>query len=467
MSAVPLQTDPAMSSVTREAVTVALQHAGETFMIRRQPEMASFPGYWAFPGGKVDLEDAEAPARTHPLFAAHEARWVQALVRELAEEIGFDLDLAVANGEVLALHQFGTALTPPIVPMRFNTLFFRVELRSRPALVLDPGEVDQGGWMAPSDWLERYRAGQLMLAPPTLTSLELFEVGEGLEPSERTLERYHGQSLPVIESIRGLHLIPVRSHTLPPAIHTNCFVLGDEGSPRLLIDPSPYSDEECEGLLARVRAMGVTTVFLTHHHPDHRERADRVARELGAELVMSADTQMRIAVDVPGFFDGLSLRLVGEGELITRWLGHAVRVLEVPGHDQGQLALMPEDRSWCLVGDLIQGIGTVVIHKPEGHMGRYFASMRRIIELDPAVIIPSHGMPMGSTYRLRATLRHREEREAAVLALHREGQSMEQMLQALYRDTDRRLWPLALQNIEGHLDKLREEGRLQAVGQGA
>lgn len=445
---------------------MALQHAGDTFMIRRQPAMPSFPGYWAFPGGKVDPEDAEAPIRTHPLFTPHEPSWVQALVRELAEEIGFDLDAAVADGEVEALHVFGTALTPPIVPMRFNTLFFRVQLRSRPSLVLDAGEVDQSEWLPHGEWLARYRRGELLLAPPTLTSLELFDAGKGYEASTRTLEKYNGEPLPVIESIRGLQLIPVRSHTLPPAIHTNCFVLGDDGAPRLLIDPSPYSDEECDGLLARVRGLGITTVFLTHHHPDHRERADRVARELGAELVMSADTRGRIEQDVPRFFDGLKVRLVGEGETITRWLGQPVTVLEVPGHDQGQLALMPENRAWCLVGDLIQGIGTVVIHKPEGHMGRYFASMQRIIDLDPAVIVPSHGMPMGTTYRLRATLRHREEREAAVLALHRRGQTMEQMLQDLYRDIDARLWPLALQNIEGHLDKLREEGRLDPVSQG-
>lgn len=434
-------------------------------MIRRQAAMPSFPGYWAFPGGKVDPADAEAPARRHPLFAPHEPRWVQALVRELAEEIGFDLDAAVANDEVEALHVFGTALTPPIIPVRFNTLFFRVQLHSRPVLVLDPGEVDQSDWLSPGEWLARYRGGRLLLAPPTLGSLELFEAGKGNEASDHTLEKYDGEPLPVIESIRGLQLIPVRSHTLPPAIHTNCFVLGDAGSPRLLIDPAPYSDEECDGLLARVRGMGITTVFLTHHHPDHRERADRVARELGAEMVMSPDTRERIGQDVPGFFDGLSVRLVGEGATITRWLGHAVQVLEVPGHDQGQLALMPENRSWCLVGDLIQGIGTVVIHKPEGHMGRYFESMQRIIDLDPAVIVPSHGMPMGTTYRLRATLHHRREREAAVLALHRRGQTMEQMLQALYQDVDRRLWPLALHNIEGHLDKLREEGRLEPVSQ--
>jgi endoribonuclease LACTB2 len=137
-----------------------------------------------------------------------------------------------------------------------------------------------------------------------------------------------------------------------------------------------------------------------------------------------------------------------------------VRALAVPGHDEGQLALMPEDRAWCIVGDLIQGVGTVVIHKPEGNMRRYFESLTRIIELDPAVIIPSHGLAMGTVFRLQETLAHRRKREATVLAMQRAGQSMEQMLGAMYAGLDPRLVPLAQQNIEAHLDKLREEGAL-------
>lgn len=457
----------APTSNIREAVTVVLQHAGDSFMIRRQPALPSFPGYWAFPGGKIDKVDAEAPARTHALFTPYEPRLMQALARELIEEIDFDLDAAVASGEVTALHLFGTALTPPIVPVRFNTLFFRVELKSRPELKLDTGEVDRSAWLPAREWMERYRRGRLLLAPPTLASLELFEAGGGMQAEERPLEEFHKERLPVIESIRGLRMMPVRSNTLPPAIHTNCFVLGDEGSPCLLIDPAPYSEDECEAVVARAQQFGITEVFLTHHHLDHRERADEIARRLGIGIAMSADTEDRIRVLSPGFFDGLRVRRVVDGTEATRWLGQSVRVLAVPGHDEGQLALMPEDRSWCLVGDLIQGIGTVVIHKPEGNMRRYFDSLKRIIDLDPEVIVPSHGLAMGTTYRLRATLKHREEREAAVLQLHQAGNTMNQMLETLYRDTDKRLWPLALQNIEGHLDKLREEGRLAEVSAAA
>lgn len=429
-------------------------------MVRRHPALHSFPGYWAFPGGKIDQADAEAPARTGAWCAGIEPRRVEALVRELREECSIDLDAAAAAGDVLALHVFGTALTPAIVPVRFNTLFYRVQLKTRPAIALDTGEVDLGRWARPADLLAEFRDGQLLLAPPTSATVELFAGGGGTSKDEIPLEEFHKERIPMIGPIHGLNILFVRSNTLPPAQHTNCFVIGDEGSSRILVDPSPCSDEELEALHARIQILGIREIFLTHHHPDHCERADVLAHRLGVGVALSADTSERIARHKPGFFKGLTQRIVGDGDVVTRWLGRPVRALAVPGHDEGQLALMPDDRAWCIVGDLIQGVGTVVIHKPEGNMRRYFQSLERIIALDPKVIVPSHGLAMGTTFRLQETLKHRRHREAAVLELHRAGQTREQMLAAIYRDLDPRLLPLAMQNIESHLDKLREDGAL-------
>ncbi|MFX7571055.1 hypothetical protein ABTJ55_19950, partial [Acinetobacter baumannii] len=85
---------------------------------------------------------------------------------------------------------------------------------------------------------------------------------------------------------------------------------------------------------------------------------------------------------------GIEVRLYRDGDEVTQWNRQPVRALAVPGHHEGQLALMPDDRAWCIVGDLIQGIGTVVIAPPEGNMRRYFASMERVIGLGPRAIYP-------------------------------------------------------------------------------
>ena len=95
-------------------------------------------------------------------------------------------------------------------------------------------------------------------------------------------------------------------------------------------------------------------------------------------------------------------------------------------------------------------------------MAAYFESLRKVIKLDPAVVIPSHGPALGSSYRIQTALQHREQREADVRQAWIEGCTETEMLQRLYADIDPRLLPLARININGHLKKLKDEGRLPA-----
>ena len=41
----------------RESVSAILIHDDEIFIIERQNHLRAFPGYYSFPGGKVDKED--------------------------------------------------------------------------------------------------------------------------------------------------------------------------------------------------------------------------------------------------------------------------------------------------------------------------------------------------------------------------------------------------------------------------
>lgn len=448
-----------------DAVTVALLQDGDLLMTHRLPEMTAFGGYFAFPGGKVDAEDdLTPPAALERKLPDVAPRLLRALARECAEELAIDLDALADAGEIIELIDLGTALTPPIAERRFNTHFFKLVLRNRPTLVVDPREASDARWAPPAEWLKRYNQGRLLVAPPTRATVRALgasvdathvpDLGAGSHDDDKGAR--------LIEPLAGVRILPVRSHTLPPAHHTNAFVLGDMQSHRILVDPSPASDDDLEMLVARVADIGVHEVFITHHHPDHWERADTVATRLGATVGMSAETRRRIRGSHPDAFADIEIHEYREGDVVCRWQGEEVKVIEVPGHDPGQLALMPESRQWCLVSDLIQGIGTVVIPEDGGNMADYFASMQRVIDLDPAVVLPSHGMAMGGTYRIKATLDHRKQREAQILALSEQGQSVAEMLPQLYVGLDPRLEPLAAMNIRMHLNKLRDEGRLAA-----
>jgi endoribonuclease LACTB2 len=128
-------TQPSPGAEIVDAVTAAILFEGELLLTRRHPGLPAFPGYHAFPGGKVDAEDEDGPALPAsdlPAWTQEPARLLRALARELQEELGMDLPDLVARGAVAALQPLGTALTPPFSARRFNTHFYRIDLRERP-----------------------------------------------------------------------------------------------------------------------------------------------------------------------------------------------------------------------------------------------------------------------------------------------------------------------------------------------
>lgn len=444
-------------SKIHDSVTAVLLHGSDLFIARRQLHLNAFAGYWAFPGGKVDRSDSD-DALDHPLLREHPPRLLRALDRELREELGFDLLAAVAQGKVQSLRCIGDVTTPAFMPMRFRTIFYEIELSERPQFVVDANETAETEWQTPLALQERLVLGRLLSAPPTRLVIEHLATDAGRSGlPDFTFGLDGEQDVPWIEVVAGLRLIAVPSNTIPPADRTNAFWVGD-GAKRVLIDPSPGSRAELDKLIRLVTEFGVDEVFLTHHHPDHREHANDLARHFGVPMGMSADTRARITQRVTDYFDGIETRIYQDGDVLTHWQGEPVRVYAVPGHDEGQLAPMPDSRMWCIVSDLIQGIGTVVVGGPEGDMRKYFASLQKVIDFDPQIVIPSHGPALGGTYRLQETLKHRLQREQQVLSLHQAGQTPQQMLGEIYKGLDPRLVPLALINIDSHLRKLREDG---------
>lgn len=449
-----------MPAPVRDAVTAVLVHGDALYITRRPPQMPAFPGYWAFPGGKVDKTDPDEPYSSS-FLSAHPSRVMRALVRELAEETGLDLEASIASGLVTRIACLGEATTPEFVPLRFRTWFFRIDFRERPALTPDPRETDRADWITVQQLHDSYQQGRLLVVPPTRLVIERLSADINADSvPELALDYDPETQIPALEPLAGLRTLIVHSNTLPPADRTSAFLIGDKGAKQVLVDPSPCDREEMKRLCDTLEPFGVDEIFLTHHHPDHREYADEIARYFRVPMGMSADTRERISKRSARFFEGIETRIYGEGDVLTQWLGQPVNVLAVPGHDEGQLALMPEGREWCIVSDLFQGVGTVVVGGPEGNMRKYLASLQRVIDLDPAVVVPSHGMAQGTTWRIQETLRHRLMREEQVRTLSDTGNTPEEMVSKIYPGLDIRLLPLAMINVHSHLAKLREDGVL-------
>lgn len=270
--------------------------------------------------------------------------------------------------------------------------------------------------------------------------------------------------IPCFQLCPGLYQVVVASCSFPPAASTNCFVIGEVGAAAVVVDPSPRDESERFKLhrvleqLALAQGFTYSHLFITHHHVDHYQQVSWLARELSLPVAISSNSYQRIlAYQGETYFKDIALIFPREGECMVRWQEQGVFVYEVPGHDEGQLALAPQDMAWFLVGDLIQGAGTVVISTDEGNMSHYYQTLQRIIALNPGLLLPSHGDPQVSVQVLKNTLAHRLEREKQVLELHQKGLSPEQMVAIIYEKVNKRLWPLALENIKSHLVKIREE----------
>ncbi|MCB1858129.1 MAG: MBL fold metallo-hydrolase [Gammaproteobacteria bacterium] len=438
-----------------EAVTGALVQGGEILVVRRQPYLPVFPGFLAFPGGKIDQADV-AGNFSHPLVDPFPTSHVQALCRELAEELGFDLKQALAQGEVSSLALMGTSITPIFDRYRFRVHHFKIMLKRRPVIEADHNEIAWHGWASGKALIERFERGQELMVIPTRNILKTLARDINSElVTPLGLSYVEDRELPFIELIKGIGIIPVPSMTLPPARYTNAVLIGDPGSPLCLVDPSPESEDVYRKLLETLSTYPPAMLLITHHHPDHHQYAPRLARQLNLPLLCTETTARRLeATYGHQYLESVTVRPIGEGTVITRWLGEPVRCIELPGHDDGMVGLAPDSLSWFLISDLIQTMGSVVIPEPEGDMQAYLDTLQRVIAMQPRVIIPAHGIPAGGTWLLEQVLEHRLDREDNILFLHHAGKTQDEMLSVLYPGLEAKLLPLARQNIRQHMRKL-------------
>ena len=197
----------------------------EVFMVRRHEDTAFMGGAHVFPGGRVDAADreaadprwcdgiADAAARLCELPPADAIAYHVAAVRELFEEAGVLLargedghfvsfagaadrarftqdrrdvyggglslrDIVEREGLRLALDAlvpFAHWVTPPMDVRQFDTRFFVTRVPADQAPAHDDTETTHGVWITAADAIARCRADEIILPPPTWTTLREIE----------------------------------------------------------------------------------------------------------------------------------------------------------------------------------------------------------------------------------------------------------------------------------------------------
>lgn len=464
------------------AIAIVMTADGRTVIGRRRTDLAFLGGFTVFPGGSVDaLDHARGPALGPDGALRHAA------LRELWEEtglvvrgahavaapsgLGFEAlyDAEALRAAAARLVFLARWVTPSFSPIRFDTTCYVLTVDEAAPPPGGQGELEAVRLDTPHVLLEAWRRYELLLAPPTWQALSALHGGlAGARERLRGADGTDGEDVYYFECVPGIRGVPLLTPTLPPATHTNTYLVGTERL--VVVDPATYDDAEREKLRIELERLDrpVEAIVLTHHHGDHVGSARWLSERTGAPIAAHPITRELLAprVDVTRTLDDGDTLELGSPEA-----PFPLRVTFTPGHARGHIVLSdrrPHARAH-LVGDMVASVGTIIIDPPDGDMAEYLRQLRRLIDYGPSVLFPAHGMPiLDGVAKLEQYIAHRLGREAkvrAALEAHGGSATPAELLPVAYADTPEFLWPLAERSCLAHLLKLVHDGAASAAGE--
>jgi glyoxylase-like metal-dependent hydrolase (beta-lactamase superfamily II) len=232
---------------------------------------------------------------------------------------------------------------------------------------------------------------------------------------------------------------------------TNTWVLLEPGSTEaIVIDPGPLDEDHLQAVVQAVAARGarVAQTILTHGHADHAEGADRFAELTGA----------------PTRAVGRGHDDLADGDVVTTG-GLELRVVATPGHTSDSLSFALAADHALLTGDTVLGRGTTVVAHPDGELAAYLATLERIAHLtgdgEVTAILPGHGpvvpdaAAMVAFYRTHRAERLEQVRQALVDGAGTAPDVVQAVVERVYADVSREVWPAAAMSVAAQLDYLR------------
>jgi glyoxylase-like metal-dependent hydrolase (beta-lactamase superfamily II) len=252
-------------------------------------------------------------------------------------------------------------------------------------------------------------------------------------------EPSRGVALPVAPGIRRI----VARNAGPMTYHgTNTYLIEDADG-TIVLDPGPDDAGHVADILAASGRVG--RIFLSHSHSDHIGALPALAAATGA-AVFSASGQFGAAVR--------------DGETIAGWMAVAT-----PGHAADHLCFARAD-GVVFSADHVMSFSTSVVIPPDGKMAEYLASLRKLLARGDRLLLPGHGPPINEPAPfIAALLEHRLAREAAILALVRQGaRPVEAVVAEFYARLDPKLRRAATASVTAHLLKLHAEGLAEEQG---
>jgi len=247
---------------------------------------------------------------------------------------------------------------------------------------------------------------------------------------------------------------------------TGVYIIGDKNV--AVIDPGPTTDKHVAAIHKALEGRTVTHVFVTHHHIDHSPFAAPLAKAHGCkvygfgkqnltpeggEVRLEAGDDLSFTPDVE-IRDGFSQ--IGDG-----W---TLEAIHTPGHTSNHMCYALLEENILFSGDHIMGWSTSVVSPPDGDMGDYINSLKRVLARNFERIWPTHGTCIDDAQTfVQAYIDHRYHREAQILDCIKNGTSqIFDMLPIMYANIDKRLYPAAAHSVLSHLIHMEQTGSVKS-----
>lgn len=249
---------------------------------------------------------------------------------------------------------------------------------------------------------------------------------------------------------------------------TNSYLVG-RGEGVVLIDPGPNSAQHVAHILQALQPdEKIAAIVVTHAHSDHSGAVPLLAAKTKAPVhaygpaIRGRSAAMQNLADQgfstggegidPDFTPDVQLE---DGGLIP-CAGGDLQVIHTPGHLSNHICLARDGILFS--GDHAMGWSSSIVSPPDGDMGAYIASLRKLRQHKWRALLPGHGpVTLDADDCLERLLQHRLHREAEIIEILRDGPaSAAQITARIYREIPPYLHAAAERNVLAHLIDLTE-----------
>ena len=422
--------------------------------------------------------------------------------------------LTLAGSDVFVLAHW---ITDRDLPRRFDVPFLVARMPEGQEPVADEDEQFEPEWIRPADALAKHQAGNFFIIFPTIRTLERLQhyasvdsvlnacmseqplwtscpragflhgkVARYMEhespygeleltsPDGQLVHALDWQTTAPVKLLKNVMRLTAPNPGVMTGPGTNSYLVGDEQSGYIAIDPGPADADHLQRLYDAAGG-DIRMIVCTHSHPDHSPGARPLQAMCAANGkqpaiagLPSASTARADSIFTPDRLllnsELITLESIGLGSDSASKNGqnqHTLMVIHTPGHAANHLCLVLVEDGLLFSGDHILNGSTTVINPPDGNMNAYLDSLDTLStacnEHRIEFILPAHGYALGQAKTAIAQLKaHRLKREAKIMAVMKtmpDG-TLDDWVPLAYDDVDPRIWPVAKRSLQAHADRI-------------